>query len=136
MHKRKKSGRRLGGRADCLNADGSSCAGAAQYNNDLLVRWCASKAGARDLNPKCPGKCRAAYAGLDAPSPLPAGAYALYNNGHRGAAPYPRADYAGPLPGRLLAFHRVDARGVYALENRSRGSGGPALAGACRVYRP
>ena len=65
------------------------------------------------------------------------GALALYNNGHHGAAPYPASDYAGPLPGTLLAFHRVDARGARALENRSRAAApGPAPAAACRVYRP
>ena len=51
----------------------------------------------------------------------------LYNNGHHGAAPYPASDYAGPLPGTLLAFHRVDAHGARALENRSRAAApGPA----------
>ena len=42
--------RRLGGRAKCHRADGSSCAAEAPYNNDLLVRWCAQRSGARTWN--------------------------------------------------------------------------------------
>ena len=40
--------RRLGGRAKCHRADGSSCAAEAPYNNDLLVRWCAQRSGGAD----------------------------------------------------------------------------------------
>ena len=45
--------RRLGGRAKCHRADGSSCAAEAPYNNDLLVRWCAQRSGAHG-QPGCP----------------------------------------------------------------------------------
>ena len=102
------------------------------------MRWCAQRSGAHDANPECPHKCRQAFAALELPcAPGAGGALALYNNGHHGAAPYPASDYAGPLPGTLLAFHRVDARGARALENRSRAAApGPAPAAACRVYRP
>ena len=127
--------RRLGGRAKCHRADGSSCAAEAPYNNDLLVRWCAQRSGARDANPECPRKCHQAFAALELPCAPGA---------RRPRALQQRPPRRGALPGVGLRGApagdpprvppRSRARRARAREPEPRGRA--RARGRVRVYRP